>query len=106
MNFTFKYFYYITNYIDEYGGCLFMNPIEQNAHYILKVMVDKKIQSIGGRKINEETDLNPQEINDAVDYLEEMDFVKVLNALGTSPYDFANITINSKGKRFYYDQLE
>lgn len=80
-----------------------MNPIEQNANYILKIIMEKEMYTIGGGSLKKETGLSPQDINDAVEFLEEINAIKVLNAVGTSPYNFWNITINSKGKRIYYD---
>ena len=80
-----------------------MNPIEQNALYILKILVDNNTKRIGGRGLNELTGFDPRDINDAIKYLEDLDAVDVLKALGTSPYNFLNVEVKSRGRYLYYE---
>ncbi|MFA0833115.1 MAG: hypothetical protein ACC609_03815 [Methanobacterium formicicum] len=80
-----------------------MNPIEQNAFYILKILVEKEIKIASGNIIKEETDFDVEAINDAVDYLEHLKAAKVTKRLRTSPYTFSNIQITSNGRYLYYE---
>lgn len=80
-----------------------MNPIEKKAIELLEKMVENDIRTAHGEKLAELTDFSPQEINDAVDYLKTLGTVEILNYLGTDPYDFGDVSINSKGMYFYYE---
>lgn len=85
-----------------------MNPIEQNATKILTAIIENDIQSgeekhHGGNDINEMTGIEPKDINDAVEFLDDRTLVETLKALGTAPYRFALIKANSRGRYAYYD---
>jgi len=80
-----------------------MNPIEQNALYILKIIVDKDIKRIGGKGLEEETGFDTRDVNDAVEYLEDLDAVDVLRGMGTSPYKFVSIAVKSRGRYLYHE---
>lgn len=84
-----------------------MNPIEKNAFKILRILIEnKQDEYINGNEIESLTGLKPIEINDAVAYLEEKRAVDVLAYFGTSPYDFGNVKVTSKGRYLYYDIIE
>lgn len=51
-----------------------------------------------GPEIQEETQLRVEDLNDAVEILYEEGLITRINALGTSPYNFAQIRINPRGK--------
>lgn len=82
-----------------------MTPIEKNMMYILGKLIDKR-GYINAETIAALTHLSPDDINDAVGLLKSNEFAKVQYALGTSPYDFQFIEIDSKGRNFYYKSLE
>nr|WP_319372832.1 hypothetical protein [uncultured Methanobacterium sp.] len=80
-----------------------MNPIEQNALYILKILVEMEINGASGKKIKEETDFDAETINDAIDYLEDLNAVDVLKAVGTAPYNFHSVIVTSRGRYLYFE---
>ena len=51
-------------------------------------------------------DLDPEDINDAVDFLEERDLIARLNWKGTHPYNFGQIEMNSRGRHIYQELQE
>jgi len=80
-----------------------MNPIEENAAKILMVLVEKGIEEAEGEQIKQIVGLNPEDINDAVAYLEDLGAIDVLKWLGTAPYRFGAVTVNSRGKYLYQE---
>ena len=84
------------------------NPIEDNANKILIALFennpDEKLQ-FNGNDISEYTNLTPQEINNAIDYLDERELLERLNYLGTSPYNFGHVCLNSSGKYIYHELM-
>ena len=44
------------------------------------------------------TGITPADINDAINLSRNRGWVKWMQALGTSPYDFARVTITSEGR--------
>lgn len=89
--------------VREHFGRVNMNPIEQNALYVLKILVDNNMQLASGKKIEEVTNFDPQAINDAIEYLEDLNAVKVMRYLGTSPYDFGQVEVNTRGRYLYHE---
>jgi hypothetical protein len=47
--------------------------------------------------------LTPNEINNAVDYLDDRDLIERHNYLGTSPFNFGHIYLNSRGNYIYHE---
>jgi len=80
-----------------------MNPIEENAIKILTALVEKEIKNAHGNQIKEITGLSPEDINDAVVYLEDLGSVGVFKWFGNSPYNFGNVLVNSRGKYLYHE---
>jgi hypothetical protein len=80
-----------------------MNPIEENAITILASLVENKIEQVRGVKISELTRLGPEDVNDAVEYLNNLNALVVIRTMGTAPYKFSRITANSQGKHLYYE---
>ena len=80
-----------------------MNPIEENAAKILMVLVEKGIEEAEGEQIKQIVDLNPEDINDAVAYLEDLGALDVFKWFGTTPYKFGAVTVNSRGKYLYHE---
>ena len=52
---------------------------------------------------SQQVDLSPQEINDAVEILQQNGYVQVIRTLGTAPYRFRGAELTSKG-RLEYEQ--
>ena len=80
-----------------------MNPIEENAAKILMTLVEKGIEEAEGEQIKQIVGLNPEDINDAVAYLKDLGAIEVYNWLGTAPYKFGSVMVNSRGKYLYYE---
>lgn len=80
-----------------------MNPIEENATKILMALVEKGIEEAEGEQIKQIVGLNPEDINDAVAYLEDLGALDVLKWFGTAPYKFGVVMVNSRGKYLYYE---
>lgn len=88
-----------------------MNPIEQNATTILAAIIENDKQSgkekhYEGNIINEMTGIEPPDINDAVEFLDDRTLIETLKALGTAPYKFALINANSRGRYVYYETIK
>ena len=76
-----------------------MNPIEQNATTILAAIIENDKQNgeekyYEGNIIKEMTGIEPSDINDAVEFLDDRTLIDTLKALGTAPYKFALINAN------------
>ena len=82
-----------------------MNPIEQNALYILKIIVEKDIKLTTGEVLEKDTDFDSQEINDAVEYLQDLDAIEVTRGIRTSPYKFESIEVKSRGRYLYHENF-
>jgi len=80
-----------------------MNPIEENAVKILTTLIEKKVGQAQGEQIKQITGLSPEDINDAVGYLEDLGAVDVIKWLGTAPYNFGAVMVNSRGKYLYHE---
>lgn len=84
-----------------------MNTIDDNATNILIKIYenDKKIgrQAYEGPYLQNLVKLDPEDINDAVDFLEERDLISRLNWKGTHPFNFGQIEMNSRGRHIYQD---
>lgn len=85
-----------------------MNPIEQNAIKILTAIIENDDQSgkertYNGNEINEMTGIEPRNINDAVEFLDDRTLIETFKAIGTSPYKFAFIQPNSRGRFLYHE---
>jgi hypothetical protein len=82
------------------------NPIEDNATNILTSLFENNLNQdsmFDGSNIAEFTGLTPNEINNAVDYLDDRGLIERLNYLGTHPYNFGHIHLNSRGNYVYHD---
>lgn len=82
------------------------SPIEINALRLLTELFERPLSDneyIEGSDVKERTEMNPQEANDAVDYLDSKGFIDRINLLGTAPYHFGGVKINIHGKEFYHE---
>jgi hypothetical protein len=80
-----------------------MNVVEENAVKILTSLIEKNVKQAQGKQIEQIIGLSPEDINDAVDYLVVLGSVEVIRALGTEPYTFGAIMVNSRGKFLYHE---
>jgi predicted Zn-dependent protease with MMP-like domain len=78
-----------------------MNLTEKNAEIILKELVESDLESFTGSKIEKLTKLSPDEINDAVDYLEDIDILNVLYYDGITNYEFGYVGVTPNGLELY-----
>lgn len=79
-----------------------MNPIIQNAYDLLVKLVETSRDSIDLVVITQLTDLNPTEINDAVNYLEGQGALEVQRGSGTAPYGFYQVRVETAGRILYH----
>jgi hypothetical protein len=81
--------------------------IEQNATNLLITLYE--IDNENGRRayqgqvISGLIKLAPDDINDAVEYLADRDLIERLNWMGTHPYNFGQIELNSRGRHIYQE---
>lgn len=77
--------------------------IERNQDIILRCLNKIDLETEGrarpdGKRIQQETNLNPSQINDAIELLQHSGLVEWYLSLGTTPYDFAMVGITARGK--------
>ena len=82
------------------------NTVEENAGKVLEALYaeSSKVSSqfeIDGKRIQELTELTPQEINDAVSILIDTAYIEWLQEFGTNPFDFSCVWITPRGKMEY-----
>jgi hypothetical protein len=85
------------------------NPIEENATKILIALFEnnpEKNLMFYGNDIAEMTQLEPNDINDAIEFLDERDLIERINYLGTKPYTFGTVNLNSRGSYIYHELQE
>jgi hypothetical protein len=80
-----------------------MNPIVANAARILSKLVASDQGHVRPDEIAELTGLRPEEINDAVEYLEDLGAVEIVRYLGTAPYTFGGVHVGSRGRYLHYE---
>lgn len=80
-----------------------MNLVEENAVKILTTLIEKNVKQAQGKQIEQIIGLSPEDINAAVDYLVVLGSVEVIRGLGTEPYTFGAIMVNSRGKFLYHE---
>lgn len=83
-----------------------MNPIEQNAIRLLELMVEANEGSFTNTWLQNYSKLTPRDISDAVNYLEDVGAIKVIKTLGTAPFRFASVWMESRGRYLYHEIKE
>lgn len=82
------------------------NIIEENATKVLIALFennpDKNLQ-FDGNDLAEYTGLTPNDINDAIEFLDDRSLLERYNYLGTSPYKFGHVYLNSRGNYIYHE---
>ncbi|MBA4849050.1 toll/interleukin-1 receptor domain-containing protein [Emticicia sp. BO119] len=82
------------------------NPIKKNAVIILKALFENNPNQnlmFDGNDIFEFTKLGILDTNDAVDFLDSQGLLNRHNYLGTAPYNFGHISLNSQGNYEYHE---
>lgn len=86
------------------------NIILENASKILIKMFEAEQNDrygrdycFNGKVLSLLTGLTPGDINDAVNLLDDRDFIERQNVLGTAPYRFGSVRLNSKGRYEYHE---
>ncbi len=86
------------------------DTIKENAGVILTVLYEESRTSshpeVKGERLKELTQLEPQQINDAVAILKDNGYIEWQQFLGTAPYDFGYVEITPRGKAEYERTLE
>lgn len=77
--------------------------IEENLWQVLNRLAEAPRDALGqawipGDEISEATNLTPPEINDAINLLLAQGLVEWRQTMGTAPFDFAQVTITSRGR--------
>lgn len=81
--------------------------IESNIELVVRALVNRPQDTqADGPKIQELTELTPQEINEAVEILEEGGLVKTDKVIGTYPFTFYLAQITARGKYEYFRQSQ
>lgn len=85
------------------------NPIEKNATKIIVSLFENNPQEdllFDGDEISHWTGLNSVEINNAIDFLDDRGLLDRRNYLGTAPYNFGVVGLNSRGNYIYHELKE
>lgn len=84
-------------------------PIEVNALKVVTVLFESDKGdgvAFDGDSLRDVTKLSPRDINDAVEYLSSKGLLERNDYMGTSPYDFGDVSLNTQGRQFYYQTKE
>ncbi|RZJ94886.1 MAG: toll/interleukin-1 receptor domain-containing protein [Hymenobacter sp.] len=80
-------------------------PIETNALKVVTVLfeADKgKGASFDADTLKDATQLSPRDLNDAVEYLDSQGMLERMDYMGTGPYEFGMVGLNTHGRQFYH----
>ena len=81
--------------------------IEQNGQKVLEILSKEPMEKyMGGKTLEVKSQLSIGEINLAIDHLEKNGLIERLNGEGTEPYNFASISLNSKGRFYISEQAQ
>lgn len=81
-------------------------PIEANARRVVTVLFESNHGdgiSFDDASLKSATQLSPQDLNDAIEYLSSKSLLKWNDYRGTAPYDFGDVSLNTHGRQFYYE---
>jgi hypothetical protein len=84
-------------------------PIETNALLVVAVLFESNNgdgASFDGATLQSATQLSPRNLNDAVEYLSSQGLLERNDYMGTSPYEFGDVSLNTHGRQFYYQTKE
>jgi len=77
---------------------------QQKAAVVLKALFETP-QHMDGESLKKTTQLDPEDLNDAIDILEGNSYVRVLRWMGTTPYRFGEVKILPRGKVAWEEAL-
>lgn len=84
-------------------------PIEANALRVITVLFESDNENSvasDGDSLKSTTQLSPRNLNDAVEYLSSKGLLERNDYMGTAPYDFGDVSLNTHGRQFYYETKE
>ncbi|MCX6239626.1 MAG: hypothetical protein NTY07_19105 [Bacteroidia bacterium] len=84
------------------------NLIENNATKILEYLFENNPEQnlqFDGKDLSEALKLSPVEINNSIDYLDDRGLLERHNWMGTIPFNFGAVYLNSRGN-YIYHQLQ
>ncbi|MGO9481519.1 MAG: toll/interleukin-1 receptor domain-containing protein [Candidatus Kryptoniota bacterium] len=82
------------------------NKIAVDVAKLLVVMFESSQENdswFDGDELKRISGLEPDEINDAVDFLSNEGLIEQMNFIGTFPFKFGQVMLNSRGRYKYYD---
>jgi len=96
----------IVKFLNTHTRCLvtkLSTEIERNQDRILRFLYEKAAESADERlikndEIHEAINLQPVQINDAIELLHDSGFVEWFRTMGTAPYKFTMVKITPRGK--------
>jgi hypothetical protein len=80
-----------------------MNPIEWDALRLLERMVEEDRHHFDNTELQNRSHLSPVDLNDAVGYLEDIGAVEVIRSVGTGPFEFDSVVVESRGRFLYHE---
>ncbi len=80
-----------------------VNPIEANAYRLLKLIIDADQEQYENTSLQEMSGLSPRDLSDAVEYLGDVGAVEVIKTLGTAPFGFNSVSVESRGRYLYHE---
>jgi hypothetical protein len=85
------------------------NPIEDSVYQVLAALFENDPSGEGefeGADIASFTGLSARSINDAVEILDNRALINRFDYMGTSPFDFGQVSLNARGKHLYYEHKQ
>ena len=80
-----------------------MNPIEANGSHLLKLIIEADQEQYGNTTLQQMSGLSPRDLSDAVEYLGDIGAVEVVKTLGTAPFGFNSVLVESRGRYLYHE---
>jgi hypothetical protein len=75
-----------------------MNPLVKNAQIILEALQSIDTRGVDGPDMGEVSELDVEQVNDGVEFLEQFGLVEVTRLLNTAPFRFGEVTLTVQGK--------
>lgn len=80
-----------------------MNPIEANAYRLLKLIIEGDKEQYDNTTLQHMSNLSPRDLSDAVQYLGDIGAVEVTKTLGTAPFKFHSVYLESRARYLYHE---
>jgi hypothetical protein len=82
------------------------NKIVDNASKVLVALFENNPEQnlqFDGNEIAKLTGLSAIDINDAIEFLDDRGLIERLNYMGTAPFYFGQVSLNSRGNYLYHE---